>query len=309
MEHIHDINDSGKPYVINPVSRSIITPETGESVLVRYDHDSSRLKFRIPRIIENHDMSLADTVEIHYINIDGSDKTRYNKDIYLVTDIHVDDSDSNYASFTWLVHRNATLFAGTLVFLVRFICRNDAHEVIYTWSTAEYYKIPVLNGMNNGTEIMEEYSDILEEWRRSLITSGLVTTDRIDRLESDVAKKAENVRLHTDGEYVWLDDETKEPIDYATIHDIISNPNNMVEMVYAGAAVMRLTANMDEGTDADAKIIEFYGTYKFENELHFVGVIIDGHSNVRFEDDRVPRGEDIVNDVLEALPIWNGGNY
>ena len=121
MPHIHSIYDTDLHFIIDPITRSI-TSESGKVTLMQNDHNSERFTFEIPRYIEGHDMSLTDKVEIHYNNIDGSNKRTYNSDIYEVDDLQVSQDSDNMVIFSWLISKNAHTTAGSLNFIAIFVC-------------------------------------------------------------------------------------------------------------------------------------------------------------------------------------------
>lgn len=161
MGHAHNVYDADPHFVINADTRVITDEsETGTS-LMQYDHNSERITFEMPRYIDEHDMSICDRVEVHYINI-GTDGKRTNG-VYEVDDMTVDPEDNELVLFTWLVSQNATSYAGSLSFVVRFICTSDG-TFEYVWNTAIYKDIAVGNGMDNSGAITTEYADILGQW-------------------------------------------------------------------------------------------------------------------------------------------------
>lgn len=184
MAHTHNVYDSDPYFVIDVDTRTITDQsETGTS-LMQYDHNSERITFEIPRTIEEHDMFVCDRVEIHYINI-GTDGTR-SEDVYEVDDLTVDSEDNELLLFTWLVSQNATMHAGSLSFIVRFICTTDG-KFDYVWNTAIYNSIPVGNGMNNADAVVSQYSDILGAWYNELLGyGGKVAKEIAPTLEAEI---------------------------------------------------------------------------------------------------------------------------
>ena len=164
MAHEHPVIDQDKHFVIDPITRKIksLTPE--KNSLVRYDHNSERFTFEIPRYVDGHDMSLCNVIQIHFINI-SANKTENNSDVYEVEDMYI--SDDKKVVFSWLISKNATQFNGTLNFAIRFAC-STGETIEYAWHTDIYSGISIVNSINNGAAIVEEYSDILEEWRLTL---------------------------------------------------------------------------------------------------------------------------------------------
>lgn len=174
MERLNNIYDCDLHFVINPATR-VITNESGKGRLIQYDHNSERFTFDIPRFVEEHDMSMCDKIEIHYINVSGS-KNEQSADVYLVDDIQVNAISDNVASFSWLISANATKYAGTLNFLVRFVCL-DGEKIEYAWNTGIFSGITVANGMNNGETLIAEYSDVLEVWKREIFAEFEINFD------------------------------------------------------------------------------------------------------------------------------------
>ena len=85
MSHYHPIYDSDKHFLIDTITRDIIN-ESSKITIMQYDHNSERFTFEIPRLVEGHDMSLCNSVRIHFINI-GSAKADSNYGIYEVDDL------------------------------------------------------------------------------------------------------------------------------------------------------------------------------------------------------------------------------
>lgn len=165
MSHLHNIIDSDVRYRIDPVTRTI-TSESGKTKLVQYDHNSERFAFEIPRYIENHDMALCDKVEIHYINVSGNSQDK-SADVYLVDDVQISPADQSVAIFSWLISANATKYAGTLNFLIRFVCL-DGETIEYAWNTEIFSRIAIASGMDNGESVIAENSDVLEAWKNEI---------------------------------------------------------------------------------------------------------------------------------------------
>lgn len=164
MAHTHEVLDDDICFSIDPETR-LITTESPLS-LIQGDHNSERYTFEIPRLVDGHDMTLCNRVEIHFINIGSQGR---NSDVYVVKDLKVDPEDKDYLIFSWLVSRAATSFAGSLNFVVAFKCLTG--EVLdYAWHTAVFTSIKVLDSISAAETIVENYIDILESWRSDLTT-------------------------------------------------------------------------------------------------------------------------------------------
>lgn len=177
MAHKHSVYDTDTHFSINPITRALKNEASGKVSVIQFDHNSERFTFEIPRKVEDHDMSLCNVIQIHYINIDSQTKAK-NVGAYEVDDMQISPEGDDVVILSWLISQNATQLVGSLNFLIRFACVTDGN-VDYVWNTAIYSGISVSSGIYNGEAVVEEYADILEQWRQELIDTGGVTDDRI----------------------------------------------------------------------------------------------------------------------------------
>lgn len=184
MAHMHTIEDHDKHFIIDPITKKIQPENPEKNKLVRYDHNSERYSFEMDRILEGHDMSLCDIVQIHYINV-SSNKQKKNEDIYDVNDLGLLSGNEDRIVFTWLVSRNATMLDGVLTFAIRFACSNG-DSIDYELHTEIFSSISISNTIiNNGQAIVEEYSDILNQWKNELFgVEGIIYTAKRESLEA-----------------------------------------------------------------------------------------------------------------------------
>ena len=169
-QHENLIVDSDVRFIINPTTRAITT-ESPKVRLVQGDHNCERFSFEIPRTVEGHDMSLCDKVEVHYINVSTS-QSQTSADVYVAKDLQVQtQAGKSVVLFSWLVSKNATKYAGSLHFVVRFVCL-DGEEIAYSWSTSPYKGISIMDGINNSEAVVEQYADVLEEWENALFNAS-----------------------------------------------------------------------------------------------------------------------------------------
>lgn len=167
MPHEHPICDSDKHFIIDPITRNI-TNQSSKITIMQYDHNSERFTFEIPKFIECHDMSLCNSVRIHFINI-GSIKTNTNSGVYEVDDVTVSLDDPDTITFSWLIKGSSTKYNGSLNFAIRFYCISDENVIDYSWGTNIYSGIKVSNGLENSDMIVEDYVDVLEKWKQEVI--------------------------------------------------------------------------------------------------------------------------------------------
>lgn len=190
MPHSHQIYDSDKHFVIDPITRNI-TNNSSKLTITQYDHNSERFTFEIPRIIEGHDMSLSDLVRVHFINI-GSIKTNTNSGVYEVDDVVVSSDDPDTIIFSWLISGAATRYNGSLNFAIRFYCISDESIIDYSWGTNIYSGIKVSNSLDNSEAIAEDYVDVLEKWKQDTIDIWSDYTNNIIGNLNDLNTEAKN---------------------------------------------------------------------------------------------------------------------
>ena len=219
MAHEHIVRDGDKHFSIDPVTRKI-TNESGKFVLMQHDHNSERFTFSIPKNVDGHDMSLCNSIKVHYLNVELAEvvkeeeedtkKTNKKEEItepeivyeptgtvyeglYESDDVQVSAEDEEKVICSWLISRNATQYFGELNFVVRFACVSDDGTEEYGWSTDIYTGIKITTGIFNTYVIVEEYPDILEKWRSELILPNIS-----ENLTPEVVREAMGAatRLH-----------------------------------------------------------------------------------------------------------------
>ena len=171
--HLHEMRDTDKHFIIDPVTRAITNANAAKNKLIQFDHNSEIFTFEIPQYVDGHDMNKCDKVEIHYINIDGKTKEQ-SKDLFNAKAAANTDSDLVFniegekLLFCWKISGNATKYAGSLNFLVCFSCIDDAGVITYKWHTDIFKGIIISDGLSNTEAVAEQYSDVLEQWKKEL---------------------------------------------------------------------------------------------------------------------------------------------
>lgn len=180
MIHTHSIIDMGKHFIIDPMTR-MITSTSDENVLIQGDHNSERYTFEIPRIVDGHDMSVTNRIEIHYDNI-AKDKSKTNEGLYISNDVVVNGDN---IEFSWLISRNATQLAGKTQFWINFICIDDNDNIIYSWGTRVYKSINILQNNNNTEEVIIKLPDLLSQWKEAILSDlNVIGESQITFIES-----------------------------------------------------------------------------------------------------------------------------
>ena len=208
MAHKHSVYDTDAHFKIDAITRAIKNESSGKTVLIQGDHNSERFTFEIPKLVDGHDMSLCNVAQIHYINIDSTDKSKTSADVYEVDDLQISPDSEDVVILSWQISGNATKYAGSLNFLVKFKCVGDDGTVDYVWNTGIFTGISVSAGIDNGEAVVEEYSDVLEQWRVTLDQydariTGLeqLTGDDIPTAADDTVPIAN--RINTIQDYIY----------------------------------------------------------------------------------------------------------
>lgn len=141
-----------------------MNPAEEKAFVVQHDHNSERITFEVPRYVEEHDLSLCNVVQIHYLNVEAGRKDRYYAGIYEVDDMQISPDDDGVVICSWLVSGSATQYAGSLNFVVRFSCVSEDGTIDYAWNTTICSDLSVSAGMWNTDVFVEEHSDIFAEW-------------------------------------------------------------------------------------------------------------------------------------------------
>lgn len=167
-KHKHSIYDTDPHFKIDPVTMAITT-EAKKTTLIKGSHNCERFTFEMPKEIEGHDMSQCDKVEIHYLNVgSGGDRV---EDIHKVDDFDVSPESGDVMIFSWLLDGNTCKYAGTLSFAIVFKC-TDGDVTTYSKPTDIFKGITVKDTINNGEAVIEEHSDILQQWYDKLVSAG-----------------------------------------------------------------------------------------------------------------------------------------
>ena len=177
MAHTHPVVDSDSRFVINSTTRAISTT-SDKLKLIQGDHQSERITFEIPKIVEGHDMSLSDRIEVHYINIDRGTKA-ISKDIYIADDMAV---DGDKLTFSWLISGNATKYYGRLNFIILFECLDSDGNYTYKWNTEICKLLTIGEGISNTEAVAEDYSDILEKFKNEILGEAADQTNALAAL-------------------------------------------------------------------------------------------------------------------------------
>lgn len=192
MAHIHSVYDTDLHFIIDPITRKI-TSQSGKVMLMQNDHNSERFTFQLPRYIEEHDMTACNAVEVHYINIDSVTKQQ-NLDVYPVEDFQTSPESEEVVIGSWLVSQNATKFAGSLSFILRFACLSDEQEIEYQWFTDVCSIVSITKGLYNAGAITDDNNyDILAAWKKEVLELSSANASTLDGHDSSYFASKEDL--------------------------------------------------------------------------------------------------------------------
>ena len=169
MSHLHNVTDGDMHFSIDPITRTIKN-NSDKTTIIQNDHNSERFTFVIPKVIDGHDMTTCNAVQVHYLNIDNATRTQ-SAGVYEVDDLTI-GKNAETVEFTWLLSCNATQYVGGLNFVIRFSCVSDDGTVEYAWHTAVFSGITIQSGILNTETIAEENIDILEQWKAEILAQA-----------------------------------------------------------------------------------------------------------------------------------------
>ena len=317
--HEHPVVDSDQRYVIDPSTRTI-SNVSGKNVLIQYDHNSERFTFEIPRYVDGHDMSLCNATKVHYINIEVVEqdpdsmsivRPKTKPGVYEVEDVEISPDDEDKVICSWLISRNATQLAGTLSFLIQYACTDDDNNLTYEWHTDIYTDVLINAGMNNGTAVLANAADIIEQWKSELFTevdewkAGVLAQVEVDIQEiadsfqdgKDGYTPVKGVDYFTDAEQTELKTELK---DY--VNQWSPKPTTVI-LVSSSWSSNQQTVTASGATSDTAKTIimvspepstDNYNAYN-ENTIRCISQADD---TLTFQCESVPTIDVIVNVVI-----------
>lgn len=143
--------DTDKTLIIDKDLRIITIPSSVKNLGVESDDDVLRLKFSMPRMYGDVDLSDF-SIYINYMNAKNTG------DVYVVDDKTIADDT---ITFSWLVGRVALAYKGNVRFIVCMKKHDDKSNVIQEYNTT-IASLPVLEGLETGETVIQQNPDIIE---------------------------------------------------------------------------------------------------------------------------------------------------
>ena len=160
-----------KTFHIDMDTRTILIPNSVTQLGVESDDDVKTITFKMPRYYYGCDLSEFN-IYINYLN------AKKEGDLFEVlgNNLVIGDED---LTFNWVVGRNAVAYKGTAIFNVcmkkiqrdadgNAVTDGEGNVIVDQEFNTTIAKLPVLEGLETGEEIVEQYSDILMQWEEAL---------------------------------------------------------------------------------------------------------------------------------------------
>lgn len=148
-------------------SREIRIPKTILQLGVESDDDVNKLTFSVPRLYLGTDLSKFN-IYINYMN------AKKEGDLFKVLPEKVTTDENDNLIFDWVVGRQAVAYKGTAIFNVCMKKVSDTetdeegNPVVVQEFNTTIAKLPVLEGLETGEAVVQEYADILVQWEEML---------------------------------------------------------------------------------------------------------------------------------------------
>ena len=140
--------------------RKIIIPDSIRNIGVESDEEVLDLKISLPRYYGRYDLSEF-KIWVSYLTANGE------PDVHEVKETVIDEDT---IAFIWQVGRHTTSYRGDVVFAFR-LCKYFGHIILKEFNTT-IATLPVLEGLQTGEAVVQNHSDLLEQWRIELFGLG-----------------------------------------------------------------------------------------------------------------------------------------
>ena len=164
-----EVTEVDKKLYIDFDTRQILIPNSIHQLGVESDDDVKKLTFSVPKTYYDCDLSTF-RIFINYMN------ARKEGDLFAVKEEDVREVDGNL-EFDWIVGRHAVAYKGTAIFNVcmkKGSMQPDPEDetqeifVVDQEFNTTVAKLPVLEGLETGEAVIQEYADILMQWEEQL---------------------------------------------------------------------------------------------------------------------------------------------
>ena len=165
-----EVTEVDKKLYIDFDTRQILIPNSIHQLGVESDDDVKKLTFNVPRYYYGTDLAEFN-IYINYMN------AKKEGDVFEVSKDDVIIDEGNTLTFDWIVGRHAVAYKGTAIFNVcmkKGSMQPDPEDetqeifVVDQEFNTTVAKLPVLEGLETGEAVIQEYPDILMQWEEQL---------------------------------------------------------------------------------------------------------------------------------------------
>lgn len=137
----HTIEDTNTPFEVDPVARKVVVPYAGRVIGVIGDHRSEQVTFKMPQIIDGHNMTTCNRKYVAWRNVLGE----------LGTDgLEIVEERENFTIYGWTVRDALTKEMGLVEFSLHFECDGpETGKKIYSWGTHTCSECEILDSVNS----------------------------------------------------------------------------------------------------------------------------------------------------------------
>ena len=171
-------------------TRQILIPDSIHQLGVESDDDVKKLTFNVPRFYYGTDLAEFN-IYINYMN------AKKEGDIFEVFKDDVIIDAGNTLTFDWIVGRHAVAYKGTAIFNAcmkklqrdaegNVVTDEEGNVIVEQEFNTTVAKLPVLEGLETGEAVVQEYADILMQWEEELFGIEDSATSNIIQKGSEV---------------------------------------------------------------------------------------------------------------------------
>ena len=183
-----EVTEVDKKLYIDFDTRQILIPNSIHQLGVESDDDVKKLTFNVPRYYYGTDLAEFN-IYINYMN------AKKEGDVFEVSKDDVIIDEGNTLTFDWIVGRHAVAYKGIAIFNVcmkKGSMQPDPEDetqeifVVDQEFNTTVAKLPVLEGLETGEAVIQEYPDILMQWEEQLFGIENSATSNITQKGSEV---------------------------------------------------------------------------------------------------------------------------
>ena len=183
-----EVTEVDKKLYIDFDTRQILIPNSIHQLGVESDDDVKKLTFNVPRYYYGTDLAEFN-IYINYMN------AKKEGDVFEVSKDDVIIDEGNTLTFDWIVGRHAVAYKGIAIFNVcmkKGSMQPDPEDetqeifVVDQEFNTTVAKLPVLEGLETGEAVIQEYADILMQWEEKLFGIENSATSNIIQKGSEV---------------------------------------------------------------------------------------------------------------------------